>query len=133
VGAIAILFIFVLMMLNLLNFELEHGIASVLPLGVISVLSLTTLIINLNCYDNLCSSTDILSLKEFSTLQIIGSELYGIYGLYLIMASLILLVAMIGAIVLTLQPSETTKKQNNFIQISRDLHTLPKNTDSINN
>ena len=124
VGAIAILFIFVLMMLNLSSYDLENEISSILPISVVSALGIITIIISNNFTNINTSHLEIFSLKEFSTMQSIGSQLYNQYGEYLIIASIILLVAMVGAILLTLNPSYHSKRQNNFIQVVRDNHNL---------
>nr|YP_010317611.1 NADH dehydrogenase subunit 6 [Catostylus townsendi]UNB15555.1 NADH dehydrogenase subunit 6 [Catostylus townsendi] len=132
VGAIAILFIFVIMMLNLSLLDIDYNVALVLPLGIISVTTVTTLITGFNFSNYISNHNDILEIKNISTLQTIGTELYSDYAGFLILASIILLAGMIGAIVLTLDPSNNTKRQDNFIQISRDFHNFSKNTNNTN-
>nr|YP_009742860.1 NADH dehydrogenase subunit 6 [Aurelia limbata]QID91293.1 NADH dehydrogenase subunit 6 [Aurelia limbata] len=132
VGAIAILFIFVLMMLNLSSFEFDNSISSIIPLGIISVLGLITLILGLE-YSNINDlEVEEILVKELLDIQTLGFQLYTSYAPHLIVASLILLVAMIGAIILTLQPHLTAKRQDNFIQISRDSYNIPKNRNNSN-
>lgn len=133
VGAIAVLFIFVLMMINLSTVEIDYDMSLIWPLGLISVTTLTTLIANLNFYVELSSPDHFIQIKDLSNLQTIGAELYVSYGAYIIFASIILLVGMIGAIVLTLDPSSITKRQDLFVQISRDTFNLPKDFDNHNN
>nr|YP_783947.1 NADH dehydrogenase subunit 6 [Aurelia aurita]ABG56244.1 NADH dehydrogenase subunit 6 [Aurelia aurita] len=126
VGAIAILFIFVLMMLNLSSFEFDGNISSIIPLGITSILGLITLIIGLE-YSNINDpEVEEILIKELLDIQTIGFQLYNSYAPHLIVASLILLVAMIGAIILTLQPHLAAKRQDNFIQITRDFHNISK-------
>nr|YP_009421317.1 NADH dehydrogenase subunit 6 [Nemopilema nomurai]ASR75160.1 NADH dehydrogenase subunit 6 [Nemopilema nomurai] len=124
VGAIAILFIFVLMMLNLSSYDLENEVSSILPLSIVSGLGIITIITSIHFTNTDLGNQEILLLKEFSTIQSIGSQLYLHFGDYLIIASIILLVGMIGSIVLTLSTSHHTKKQNNFTQIIRDTYNF---------
>nr|QCU46373.1 NADH dehydrogenase subunit 6 [Stomolophus sp. CG-2019] len=124
VGAIAILFIFVLMMLNLSSYDLEDNLSSVFPLGIVTTIGMITLITLIGFTDHNTTETEIVMFKEFSTIQSIGSELYSNYGNYIILASLVLLVAMIGAIILSLDPSAHSKRQNSYIQIRRDNHYI---------
>lgn len=120
VGAIAILFIFVLMMLNLSSFEFDNNISSIIPLGVTSLLGLITLVLGLEYSDMSSLNSGEMPIKELLEVQTLGFQLYNSYAPHLIVASIILLVAMIGAIILSLETHSTVKRQNNFIQISRD-------------
>ena len=120
VGAIAILFIFVLMMLNLSSFEFDNNISSIIPLGVTSLLGLITLVLGLEYSDMSSLNSGEMPIKELLEVQTLGFQLYNSYAPHLIVASIILLVAMIGAIILSLETHSTVKRQNTFIQISRD-------------
>ena len=133
VGAIAVLFVFVLMMLNLSNPEIDNNTITVLPVSLVSITTLVILITGLTSSENLLKPVDLISLKENTNLQVIGGELYTFYTEYFILASVILLAAMIGGIVLTLNYSATTKRQNPFAQIERDIYSLPENLDNTNN
>ena len=127
VGAIAILFVFVLMMLNLSSFEFDSNVSSIIPLGTTSILGLITLILGLE-YSNINNSgSEEMLVKELLDVQTLGFQLYNPYAPHLIIASIILLVAMIGAIILTLEPHLTARRQNSFIQVSRDSHYISKN------
>nr|BAR46017.1 NADH dehydrogenase subunit 6 [Aurelia sp. 4 sensu Dawson et al. (2005)] len=132
VGAIAILFIFVLMMLNLSSFELDSSLSSIIPLGITSILGLITLILGLEYSDTNHPGVEELPIKELLDIQTLGSQIYSSYTPHLIVASIILLVAMIGAIVLTLDTHPTSKRQNNFIQISRGCHYIPEDRNNYN-
>uniref|UniRef100_A0AAU6W5T8 NADH-ubiquinone oxidoreductase chain 6 n=1 Tax=Cephea cephea TaxID=880218 RepID=A0AAU6W5T8_9CNID len=133
VGAIAILFVFVLMMLNLSTAETDLNTSIVLPISIISVMTIISLITNVNSFTTSNCISIPIPLEELSSLQSIGRGLYLDYGFYFLFASIILLVGMIGSILLTLDPSSLTKRQNPFLQISRDSHNLPKNSNIINN
>ena len=132
VGAIAILFVFVLMMLNLSSFEFDGSMSSIIPLGIVSILGLITLVLGLDYSDISDSVTEEILIKGLLDVQTLGFQLYNSYAPHLIIASVILLVAMIGAIVLTLEPHLTAKRQDSFIQISRDSHYVPKNRNNSN-
>ncbi len=133
VGAIAILFVFVLMMLNLSSSEMDLNTTVVLPISIVSVMTIIVLITNINSFTDFDYVDNLLSIDGLSSLQSIGGELYLNYGLYLLFASIILLVGMIGSILLTLDPSSLTKRQNPFLQISRDSHNLSKNYNTPHN
>nr|WOE91070.1 NADH dehydrogenase subunit 6 [Cassiopea sp. MKL-2023] len=133
VGAIAVLFIFVLMMLNFYSQNTDLNIETILPISLILVVNLITIISNINVSTNLKHSENLLSYKSLTNIQTLGSELYSYYSNYIILASIILLVGMIGGILLTLNNSYLTKRQNPFSQISRDLYNVPKTINHINN
>lgn len=118
VGAIAILFVFVIMMLNLISLNFETTNTNILPLSLLIVISLTSQIIITNSFSTSFSEDFILPLL-ISSIQSIGQSFYTIYGSYLIISSLILLVAMVGTIVLTLSYNQTSKKQDMFVQLTR--------------
>ena len=133
VGAIAVLFVFVLMMLNLSYPETDSDTIAVLPISLVSITTMIMLIMNLASSTNLPKPLGTLLIKNNSNLQVIGEELYTFYAEYFILASIILLVAMIGGIVLTLDPSPVTKRQNPFIQIERDIYNFSKDSNHISN
>lgn len=133
VGAIAILFVFVIMMLNLSKLETELNINYILPLVLLITISFITQIMvigNTEIYFN--DLNNFLEPISFSGIQITGTKFYTIFDSYLIISSLILLIAMVGTIVLTLTSNQTSKKQNLFNQITRDKHNLPTNLHSSN-
>lgn len=128
VGAIAILFLFVIMMLNIRIVELNENLLRYLPLGgfigLIFLLEILLVIekelgaeipVNL-AYEYIDWDKHIV---DFTNIEQIGQILYTNYFYAFIIASLILLVAMIGAIVLTLHSQSTVKRQDNFKQTSR--------------
>nr|WOE91010.1 NADH dehydrogenase subunit 6 [Acromitus sp. 1 MKL-2023] len=127
VGAIAILFIFALMMLNLSSTDTDYSVTAVLPLIVLIAITTTSLVINLNFCSDLSPDDSVYLIKHFTNLQTISTELYVSHAEQLITASIVLLVGMIGAIVLTLNLESTVKRQNLFTQVSRDSFHNPKN------
>ena len=125
VGAVAVLFLFVVMMLNI-NFEkLRAGFISYLPVGISIALILFIEIGGL-LYASILTpaplappSSVIPPAKTLTNAQAIGSVLYTDYLLAFELSGVILLVAMIGAIVLTLRHRPGVKRQNINKQLSR--------------
>ena len=125
VGAVAVLFLFVVMMLNI-NFEkLRAGFISYLPLGISAALVLFIEIGSLLYVSILtpapvaAASSPIPDLAQIGNAQAIGRVLYTDYLLPFQLSGVILLVAMIGAIVLTLRHRLGVKRQNITKQLSR--------------
>lgn len=128
VGAIAILFLFVIMMLNIRIVELNENLLRYLPLGgVMGLIFLLEILLVIEkelgyeiphglSYEYIEWDKHIV---DFTNIEQIGLVLYTNYFYAFMLASLILLVAMIGAIVLTLYSQSTVKKQDNFKQTSR--------------
>ena len=129
VGAVAVLFLFVVMMLNVSLqknqwFAAERG-SSHIPVGIIvSIIIFFELIIvvggwkfkpNLNP-----NSIDLNFMSENTNTHSIGEVLYTDYIHLFQLSGMILLVAMIGAIVLTFRKRSGIKKQSYFKQISRE-------------
>ena len=129
VGAVAVLFLFVVMMLNVSLqknqwFAAERG-SSHIPVGIIvSIIIFFELIIvvggwkfkpNLNP-----NSIDLNFMSEKTNTHSIGEVLYTDYIHLFQLSGMILLVAMIGAIVLTFRKRSGIKKQSYFKQVSRE-------------
>ena len=112
VGAVAVLFLFVVMMLDIKISEIKKGFQKYLPFGItIGLILLIELIIVLNSdFNNIQINQK--SNTLMSNTHLIGSILYTDYILLFQISGLILLVAMIGAIILTLRKREGVKKQN---------------------
>lgn len=130
VGAIAILFLFVVMMLNIKLVELQENVIRYLPIGgLIGVIFLVEVFLVLD--RNLVTAPDTNPSKmlinwtsevsNITNIEAFGEVLYTHYFYLFLIASMILLVSMIGAIVLTLHHREDVKKQDIFQQIARDL------------
>ena len=117
VGAVAVLFLFVVMMLDVDFAELRQGFLQYLPIGaLIGVIFLLELILVVGAY-----TIDPALVKTVPTAavppaltntQAIGQVLYTRYFYFFQAAGLILLVAMIGAIVLTLRERVGIKRQD---------------------
>jgi len=125
VGAVMVLFLFVVMMLNI-NFEkLRAGFISYLPMGIAVALVLFIEIGGL-LYASILSpaplapvSSAIPDPAELNNAEAIGVVLYTDYLLAFQISGVILLVAMIGAIVLTLRHRVGVKRQNITKQLLR--------------
>ena len=122
VGAVAVLFLFVVMMLDVDFVKLREGMASYLPIGgIIGLIVLAELAMVLGTW-SLAPDTIKTSAPTPTTItntQAIGEILYTKYVYFFEAAGLILLVAMIGAIVLTLRHKPGIKRQNIAEQTGR--------------
>ena len=126
VGAVAVLFLFVVMMLDVDFAELRGELAKFVPLalliGVILLMQLALIFGVWTGAENAADLRDAVTpdLNETHNTAALGQLIYTKY-IYLFQASgLILLVAMIGAIVLTLRHREDVKRQDILSQIYRD-------------
>lgn len=128
VGAIAILFLFVVMMLNIKLVELNENITRYIPIGIIIGFALLVeLIIALQLpLTNALQLETNFGLKEWTSqvismpsngINTIGAVLYTQYYQWFILSGFILLVAMIGAIVLTINQRTGIKRQNLYSQL----------------
>jgi NADH-quinone oxidoreductase subunit J len=125
VGAVAVLFLFVVMMLDINFVELRQGFLQYLPIGgLIGVILLVELLFVFASWAALpgvgaLASAPIPSPETVNNTRAIGRLLYTNY-VYLFQASgMVLLVAMIGAIVLTLRTREGVRRQSISKQIGR--------------
>ena len=128
VGAVAVLFLFVVMMLNVAQqknqwFNSEENSGHI-PVGlIISTLIFFELIIVVGGWQykpNLLGSNNISITNEISNTHSLGQVLYTDYIHVFQISGMILLIAMIGAIVLTFRQREGVKKQSYIKQISRE-------------
>ena len=136
VGAIAVLFLFVVMMLNIRLVELKENLVRYLPIGGIMGLIFlveVTMILSSNTtalgttFDELDPwGLDHISWQakaySLSNVEALGQVLYTYYFYYFLVAGMILLVSMVGAIVLTMYHKEGVKRQDIIEQISRDCY-----------
>ena len=122
IGAVAVLFLFVIMMLDINITKLRQTFLNYLPIGLfvgfIILLELFYVVsqsklnfTQTNSIDNNISS------QILDNTKIIGNILYTDYFLLFQISGIILLVAMIGAIFLTIRKREGIKKQNIYKQI----------------
>ena len=129
VGAVAVLFLFVVMMLNVAEQknswftgkETKH-IHSGLIVGNLVLLELLVVVGGWKYKDNLMSSST-LSLSNVTNTHQLGAVMYTDYILYFQLAGVILLLSMIGAILLTFRVRSGVKKQSYITQISREPST----------
>ena len=128
VGAVAVLFLFVVMMLNVAQQKEESSkrkissshISFGLIISVIIFLELIIVVGGWKYKPYLVETTSILIDGNFTNTHALGNVIYTDYILLFQLAGLILFVAMIGAIVLTYKKREGVKKQNYFKQIKRE-------------
>ncbi|HQU70181.1 MAG TPA: NADH-quinone oxidoreductase subunit J [Albidovulum sp.] len=124
VGAVAVLFLFVVMMLDVDFAELKGEMARYMPLGLlIGVVILMQLGIAFGAWEAAPTAEGMRAAVTPDGVQntaAIGLLLYDRYILMFQLAALILLVAMIGAIILTLRHRPNVKRQNVLQQMWRD-------------
>lgn len=125
VGAVAVLFLFVVMMLDVDFAALKQGFLQYLPLGaLIGIAVLIELVLVVGAWT--LGDTRVAPAAPAGTLSntaALGQVLYTQYVYFFQIAGLILLTAMIGAIVLTLRHKEGVKRQNIAVQNARDPKT----------
>jgi len=121
VGAVAVLFLFVVMMLDVDFAELREGFLSYLPIGALvgAVLLAELLVVVGGWAIGPGIAKAGAAAQNISNTQALGLVLYTRYVYYFEAAGIILLVAMIGAIVLTLQHKPQVKRQNIAAQVAR--------------
>ena len=124
VGAVAVLFLFVVMMLDVDFAELKAEMAQYLPLGLlIGLVLLMQLSMALGVWsvaDTAEAARAAVIPAETHKTAALGLLIYDQYFLLFQLAGLILLVAMIGAIVLTLRHRKDVKRQDVLAQMYRD-------------
>jgi NADH-quinone oxidoreductase subunit J len=123
VGAVLVLFLFVVMMLDVDFAELRAGFFKYLPIGtVIGLLLLVELIFVVGAWVTapaLVTNAPTPPAAEVSNTQALGEILYTRYVYLFEAAGLILLVAMVGAIVLTLHHKRDVRRQSIAAQVGR--------------
>ena len=124
VGAVAVLFLFVVMMLDVDFVELKQGFLSYLPIGaLVAIVLLLEMIMVGAAYVAGETKTVVVRETEISNLEAFGRVLYTYYAGIFEAAGFVLLVAMIGAIVLTLREREGVRKQDAMAQMARTKET----------
>jgi NADH-quinone oxidoreductase subunit J len=123
VGAVAVLFLFVVMMLDVDFAVLREGFLQYLPIGAlvgaVFVAELLMVVGGWVIAPNLLKSIPAPTPTTVTNTEALGHVLYTQYVYYFQAAGLILLVAMIGAIVLTLRHKPNVRRQNIAEQIAR--------------
>jgi NADH-quinone oxidoreductase subunit J len=134
VGAIAVLFLFVVMMLDIRRRSHEKSlyrdIFLTVVVGFVFIFEMFIMLENSYAlFDSVLTEIQhmgyihlyyILKFKILGGIKILGLLLYTEYSYYFFISGLVLLVAMIGAIILTLNKNDTIKRQADFIQLNRD-------------
>lgn len=129
VGAIAVLFLFVVMMLDIKITKYEKDFLMYVPLGSFLgmifflevFLTLQESFISLDINESREIYTNwLLSIDSLTNIEVLGQLLYTYYFFYFLIAGIILLLAMVGAIVLTLNFTQKAKHQFVFKQILRE-------------
>lgn len=127
VGAVAVLFLFVVMMLDINYAVMRQGFLQYLPVGLL--IGLVLLVeLALVGFSWVASTPDLPAalaavpippLEEVHNTQAIGQVIYTRFAYLFQMAGLVLLVAMVGAIVLTLRQRDGVRRQSISDQVSR--------------
>jgi NADH-quinone oxidoreductase subunit J len=126
VGAVAVLFLFVVMMLDIDFAELKGELAKYMPLALlIGVIILMQITLGVGAWVQSEGAMGLRAavtpdLAEVENTRALGLLIYDEYLLLFQLAGLILLVAMIGAILLTLRHRKDVKRQNVLAQMWRD-------------
>ncbi len=127
VGAVMVLFLFVVMMIDVNFAELRAGVLKYLPIGlIVGFILLFELIFVVGAWvtaPQLAIDAPTPPPAEVSNTRALGDILYTDYVYLFQAAGLILLVAMIGAIVLTLHHRRDVKRQNISDQVARSPET----------
>ena len=123
VGAVAVLFLFVVMMININFSELKTGFLDYLPFGMlIGVVIFIELVMMISSWKY---KAEFIVAKKIakplvSNTESLGMIIYTDYILFFQISGLILLVAMIGAIVLTFRRKDSLRRQDITTQVSRE-------------
>jgi NADH-quinone oxidoreductase subunit J len=125
VGAVAVLFLFVVMMLDINFVELRHGFLQYLPVGaLVGIVLLVELILVFGAWvvaPDVAKSiaAPLPPPSNVTNTAALGQLLYTRYVYAFQAAGMVLLVAMVGAIVLTLRARTDVRKQKVATQVSR--------------
>jgi NADH-quinone oxidoreductase subunit J len=135
VGAVAVLFLFVVMMLDIDFAELRAGFMRNVPLGILlAIILVCEMVLGIGAYRagavKLGAAQPMPTAKDVPNIQAIGDLLYTKYIFLFESAGLILLVAMIGAIVLTNRQRTGTRGQNISRQVQRRPQDATRNVNA---
>ena len=130
VGAVAVLFLFVVMMLDINFAELREGFLQYLPIGaLVGIILVAELVLIFGSWVINPEAAQIIAAPSAAPAEITNTHALGrlIYTEYIYLfqaAGLVLLVAMIGAIVLTLRKRPNVRRQRISEQISRPVEDV---------
>jgi len=145
VGAIAILFLFVVMMLNVRMAELSGSGAIYAPIGVLIGIGFLMEFYYIMTGDIASGQEVLKSLEEegytnwaniihqVTNVEVLAEVLYTYYVYFFILAGVVLFVAMLGAIVLTLHHKVDVKRQEVFKQVGRSYSNAVLKVDILRN
>jgi NADH-quinone oxidoreductase subunit J len=125
VGAVAVLFLFVVMMLDVDFAELREGFLQYLPVGMlVAAIVLIELLMVIGTFVLAPGAAagavqPIPDMGQVSNIRALGDILYTKYVFHFQVAGMILLVAMVGAIVLTLRHKPNVRRQDIARQVAR--------------
>jgi len=123
VGAVAVLFLFVVMMLDIDFAQLKEGFIDNAPLGGLVALALAGILATTGLgwvsADNASSALQAPTPGGMTNVAALGAVLYDRYVFFFQIAGLVLLVAMIGTIVLTLRHRDGARRQDMHAQVTR--------------
>jgi NADH-quinone oxidoreductase subunit J len=125
IGAVAVLFLFVVMMLDIDLVRIRQGFLQYLPVGaVVGIILLIELLLVLGSWAiapeaHTAAAAPMPSLDQVTNTAALGQLIYTKYVYFFEASGIVLLIAMIGAIVLTLQRKRGVKRQDVFKQTSR--------------
>jgi NADH:ubiquinone oxidoreductase subunit 6 (subunit J) len=126
VGAVAVLFLFVLMMLNIRYPEGGKELIHSFPMGIIfgtiflfiiyNVFGSNTFLAPLNANEPIVYTNWINHVDNITNIEVIGQLMYTYYFTFFIMCGIGLLIAMLGAIILTIEPKDKSIKRQQIYQ-----------------
>jgi NADH-quinone oxidoreductase subunit J len=125
VGAVAVLFLFVVMMLDVDFAEFRQGSLQYLPVGaLVGIILLVELLLVVGTWTIAPDTAQTITapippVASTTNTEALGQVLYTRYIYYFQAAGIVLLVAMIGAIVLTLRHKPNIRRQNIADQVAR--------------
>ena len=127
VGAVAVLFMFVVMMLNVNFVKMRQGVMQYLPIGgLVGLILLVELVLVAGSWTlspTLAAAPPPPELAGLTNTEALGNLLYTEYFYLFQAAGVILLVAIIGAITLTLRDRRDVRRQDIGVQVHRDRAT----------
>ena len=133
VGAVAVLFLFVVMMLDVDFAELREGFLQYLPIGaLIGIIFLVELLLVVGSWVTApvasgSTAQPTPAVDEVRNIEALGNILYTDHIFFFQISGMILLVAMVGAIVLTLRHKPSVRRQDIATQVGRDPKTAISN------
>lgn len=133
IGAISILFLFVIMMLNLRILEVYHSRVSYLPIGFFTTVIFSIEILYFgyldfgydlsdsynSLYADYTSNWALFEFGNYTNMQIIAHVLYNRYAHFVVFAAMVLLLAMLGSIILTVGIGEKRMNLHDYSLTTR--------------